>query len=64
MEPRKDTEGRFNWDAPRQGMFYHRTLEGAFGPGTRLHTNQPTITKDALAYAVAAALVVATIVIA
>ena len=54
---------RFKWDYPSQGLRFPRTMDQAFGPGARLHVEQPTITTSGVLYALAAAITVVTLII-
>lgn len=44
---------RFQWNYPSEGLRHPRTMNEAFGPGARLHVEQPVITATRVLYALA-----------
>lgn len=55
---------RFRWDYPSQGMRFARTMDQAFYPGAKLYVKPPLITKSGILYALAVAIMIATLIIA
>ena len=44
---------RFQWNYPSEGLRHPRTMNEAFGPGARLHVDEPLITATRVLYALA-----------
>lgn len=59
-------EQPFQWDYPTQGLVFHRSIDQAFRTGAAIEVQAPrkVSTPDAIAYTVAALILLATIIIA